>query len=382
MMKSQHQHNIGFVFFLEFCSRNCPSADMFNYISESEGAVVATCLLCHIKLHEPDPNEMAWHHKQCSKGRRINNIRNVIDDGASNEIQYIFESAVSQRELDGQRKVNRGISAPGFLIKLVQTSKGLERNSECQVCKKTKVKPSQTYFTVHRLVYNFPIHNENLFIKLINVSSTSRHCQIPGEVLLSVSTQPFDMTISSSIDDSQNLADSNRICFICNTSTSESFVSLYETLSQHSNTPVYDFVWKFLDNKPSVRDDSIDAANSDWSSLCAGCLNKINEYDLACMTAANLEEELRWELSQTEDIYTRQHNAVVQEEVEQAVEMPPAPMYVDVSEEAINLDSLPPAEVITTTHTENIDPIDNVRCTIELSDDEEPQTIELSDDDS
>lgn len=151
-------HWFGF-FSLEFCRRNCPSAYYFNYISESEGAVVATCLLCHIKLHEPEPNAMAWHYKQCSKGQRFNNIRNVVDNGgASNEIQYIFESAVSQRELDGQRKVNHGISAPGFLIKLVQTPRGLERNSECQVCRKTKVKPSQAYFAVHRLVYKF-YHN-------------------------------------------------------------------------------------------------------------------------------------------------------------------------------------------------------------------------------
>lgn len=110
-----------------------------------------------------------------------------------------------------------------------------------------------------------------------NFHVNRKHCTLPSEVLLSVSTQPFDMTISSSIDDAPTpiATPLSRICFLCNTTESETFVNLYEALTLHSNTPVFDFVWKFLDDKPSVRDDTVDAANSNWNSICMGCHNKI-----------------------------------------------------------------------------------------------------------
>lgn len=214
-----------------------------------------------------------------------------------------------------------------------------------------------------------------------------KHCILPSEVLLSVTTQPFDMTISSSIDETTAPAAAaaavpiNQVCFLCNTTECDTFVNLYDTSTSHSNTPVFDFVWKFLDDKPSVRDDTVDAANSNWNALCIGCFQKINEYDLACETATRLEEELRWELSQTEATYAAQQNTAHSSN-------PAAPTHIEVIEEIhivnepINLDSPPPADELA-----NDDPIDDT--TIELSDDDdgatqaadENQTIELSDDD-
>lgn len=220
-----------------------------------------------------------------------------------------------------------------------------------------------------------------------------KHCELPSQVLLSVSTQPFDMTISSSIDEPATqmapvAVPIGQICFLCNTTESETFINLYEALTTHSNTPVFDFVWKFLDDKPSVRDDTVDAANSNWNSLCIGCFQKINEYDLACETATRLEEELRWELSQTEATYAAQQNTA-----HSSSQLPPG--HIEIVEEihivndTINLDSPTPPEEETT----NGDPIDD---TIELSDDEDAapaatatnanenqtiESIELSDDD-
>lgn len=213
--------------------------------------------------------------------------------------------------------------------------------------------------------------------------------------MLSVTTQPFDTTISSSIVDTTTPAPVvipiTRICFLCNTTESESFVNLYEALTSHSNTPVFDFVWKFLDDKPSVRDDTVDAANSNWNSLCIGCFQKIDEYDLACETASRLEEELRWELSQTEATYAAQQNTA-----HSSYQIPP-PAHIEVVEEVhvpnenetINLDEFPlsPPPPPSAEEQTNGDPIDD--STIELSDDDDDDgnaidkstTIELSDDD-
>lgn len=202
------------------------------------------------------------------------------------------------------------------------------------------------------------------------------------------------MTISSSIDDAtaSTPAPLSCICFLCNTTESEKFLNLYEAITFHSNTPVFDFVWKFLDDKPSVRDDTVDAANSNWNSICVGCFNKINEYDLARETANRLEEELRWELSQTEATYAaalensaaHSSNPIQPPNVQVVEEI----QIVNINYEAVNLESQPAEE-------QNEDPIDD--STIELSDDDENggepdivtvvnfddenQTIEVSDDD-
>lgn len=242
------------------------------------------------------------------------------------------------------------------------------------------------------------INSNIVFSKIRHFSHIRRKCPLPGDVLFSVSTQPFDTTISSSIDGDYYSASTSRTCFICNTAASESFVNMYETVSLHSNTPVYDFVWKFLDDKPSVRDDSIDAANANWSSLCNKCLNKINEYDLALMAAAKIEEELRWELSQTEQLFAGQDGNditieddeqpnVGQDDQHQTVEdeMLPVLIFNRIAEdETINLDSPPPSEDNEVDTISDNAQNDETQYTIELSDDEdeaETQAIELLSDD-
>lgn len=130
---------------------------LFKYIHENEanGVIQAVCLLCHTVLLEPKSGPIATHYKKCSDKRKLTiEARNVIInaniDEPSNEIQFIHETAVTQRELDGQRRVNHGISAPGFLVSFISTSKGLERIGQCLVCRKSVKKPSQAYFSYHR----------------------------------------------------------------------------------------------------------------------------------------------------------------------------------------------------------------------------------------
>lgn len=119
------------------------------------GVVQAICLLCNTKLCEPKSGPIVQHYKRCSTKHRLTiEARNAIINAhiaeQSPEVQFIYETAVTQRELDGQRRVNHGISAPGFQVSFVMSPKGLERVGECQVCRKSMKKPSQAYFAYHR----------------------------------------------------------------------------------------------------------------------------------------------------------------------------------------------------------------------------------------
>lgn len=250
-------------------------------------------------------------------------------------------------------------------------------------------------------------------------NSPSRNCALP--VLLSVDTQPFDPTISSStinystfviddVEDGGNEEEMNPFeaistCFICNTRTAESYVSMYESVTTHSNAPIYDYVWNFLNDKPSVRDESSDGANSNWNLICMECYNKINQYDFACVTATRLEKELRDELTLTEALYAPQQD--IQNEY-QTDEIGDDYAYdeeeiVDQNYETTSTDANNPLHIADTDNPNGIDVGDaSAHCVIELSDAESDdeqcdqqnsvrtlehsntqndETIELSDDD-
>lgn len=171
-------------------------------------------------------------------------------------------------------------------------------------------------------------------------------------------------------------------CFICNTKSSESFVGLYDTVSSHSNTPLYDFVWRLLDDQPSVRDDSVEAANSNWSLLCAQCFNKINQYDLACSTVAKLEKELRDDLALTEALYAPQQQIDEANSTEDCVSIcddddrDPFQATSDIPDGSGQQEG----DVAPDNDTDDA----NAQCIIELSDgeNEDTQAIELSDDEN
>lgn len=263
----------------------------------------------------------------------------------------------------------------------------------------------------HFLIIFFPL--------IIIGNSPSRNCALP--VLLSVDTQPFDPTISSStinystfvIDDDEDGGNEEEMnpfeaistCFICNTRTAESYVSMYESVTTHSNAPIYDYVWNFLNDKPSVRDESSDGANSNWNLICMECYNKINQYDFACVTATRLEKELRDELTLTEALYAPQQD--IQNEY-QTDEIGDDYAYdeeeiVDQNYETTSTDANNPLHIADTDNPNGIDVGDaSAHCVIELSDAESDdeqsdqqnsvrtlehsntqndETIELSDDD-
>lgn len=406
------------------CRRNCPSKMLFKYVNQNQGnrGFTAICMACRTKIYGRSKYEMSLHyHKKCTTliQQSNNDAQGTFDNTNHNDsitefdenetpdgIEYIREDAVSRREMDGQLKLQQihdvSSIAQGFMFKYLAMPNGLIRIAECQQCMKQIRRPFNWKLPQHRKV-----------------------CPLIGELLVTVSTQSlptqnspklFDMTISSSnVDDDGATATTSamtstmKICFICNTTSSEFFVSLYETLSAHSQTQIFDFVWKFLDDQPTVRDDSIDGANSNWSLVCSRCLNKINQYDFACVTATRLEQELRDELSQTEAFYSGQEtvddmneeqetidesNEVQQQQQQEQeeqqsnepsgniqTERPVSEMLVDPLDVPINLDSPPPIQIDTNEQQQNEEAsAEGTRCIIELSDDEDAQAIELSDD--
>lgn len=129
------------------------------------------------------------------------------------------------------------------------------------------------------------------------------------EVLISVQTvnsAPENASASSQTptvivnDPSSNASANQQICFICNSSSDRPFSDLYGTPSSHSTTPIYDFVWKFLGGKPSVRNDATDASSLNNDVVCAGCLDMLNKYDEAHTNSKLFKREIRRKLDKTE----------------------------------------------------------------------------------
>lgn len=92
-------------------------------------------------------------------------------------------------------------------------------------------------------------------------------------------------------------------CYICNSVSEFFYQSLTETKSKHSNTRICDIIRKFMDEK---NDDSMtfDGINSDEDGVCVECMGRIEEYDLAYVTAENIESEFRAKLSRKKAIKT------------------------------------------------------------------------------
>lgn len=85
-------------------------------------------------------------------------------------------------------------------------------------------------------------------------------------------------------------------CYICNNTSMFYCKNIYKLSSKHSETPICDFIVKFLGKETSrlCHEENI---------VCSDCLSKIDEYDLACITVERVERELRDTLLHTESIY-------------------------------------------------------------------------------
>lgn len=107
---------------------------------------------------------------------------------------------------------------------------------------------------------------------------------------------------NSSIVRQQN---GSQVCFICNTTTSQSFADLYGTMAAYSGKSIFDFIWKFLDDKPSVRNDTMDATSLGREVVCSECLRMINGYDNARVAAKQYKKLLQNRLTITENFYQK-----------------------------------------------------------------------------
>lgn len=88
-------------------------------------------------------------------------------------------------------------------------------------------------------------------------------------------------------------------CYICDKKSVFYCKNIYKLTSKHSETLICDFIRKFLDNQLSRRPDDTESE----SIVCIECLNKIDEYDLACITVKRVEKELREILLRTESLH-------------------------------------------------------------------------------
>lgn len=98
-------------------------------------------------------------------------------------------------------------------------------------------------------------------------------------------------------------------CYICNTTSVFYSRNLFKTKSKYSETRICEFIRKFLGNYPSERE-LISNSNENEHCVCIECLNKIDEYDLATMTAKRMESELRDILLHTEALFYRDSKSI------------------------------------------------------------------------
>lgn len=78
-------------------------------------------------------------------------------------------------------------------------------------------------------------------------------------------------------------------CYICRTKSPFYCPNILIQTSRHTDTPIIKFLEKF--SGQGIFDTSDKTLIN--QVICEDCLLKINEYDLACMTAQNIENELR-----------------------------------------------------------------------------------------
>lgn len=95
----------------------------------------------------------------------------------------------------------------------------------------------------------------------------------------------------------------SQACFICNTTNSQSFVDLYGTMAAHSGKSIFDYIWKFLGGKPSVRNETMRASSLCQDVVCSECLSMINGYDNARVDAKRYKKLLQNRMAITEIFY-------------------------------------------------------------------------------
>lgn len=104
-------------------------------------------------------------------------------------------------------------------------------------------------------------------------------------------------------------------CYICNNTSVFYSRNLFKTKSKYSETRTCEFIRKFLGDYPSEREYESISCDGNDHCVCIECLNKIDEYDLAIMTAKRVETELRDLLLHTEAAFYRDSKTIRTEEL-------------------------------------------------------------------
>lgn len=112
-------------------------------------------------------------------------------------------------------------------------------------------------------------------------------------------------TTNSTLTNQSN--ENENVCFICNSTENNSFKSMYTTVSGASKTVIFDFVWKFMGGRPSVRNETTDASCMN-EVVCGECLDLINEYDTARADAIDLRCGLINKITETEKQIVKAQN--------------------------------------------------------------------------
>lgn len=105
-----------------------------------------------------------------------------------------------------------------------------------------------------------------------------------------------------------SVATNPKFCFVCNAPSNDSFVKMFGTVSTYSKKAIFDFIWKFLDCKPSVRHETADASSMNDEVICTECFKLICDYDVARSQTKRLKKQIRQKLAVTEAYFEQSQN--------------------------------------------------------------------------
>lgn len=91
-------------------------------------------------------------------------------------------------------------------------------------------------------------------------------------------------------------------CFICDTKTIIYCENVYTLRSIHTDTPVVEILKKFAEEL-DISTIWNQSRKSTSLIICQMCMIKINEYDLACLTAKTMESQLKDLLQRKEEFH-------------------------------------------------------------------------------
>lgn len=168
-------------------------------------------------------------------------------------------------------------------------------------------------------------------------------------MLVTTTTTPHERNTNENDDEIQDV----KQCFICDSSVQirsnsdqRDHVNLYNTNTSHSDTPIYDLVWKFLGEKPSQRNLTATEADSQWNLVCLNCFQNIEDYDFATSESQRLEKVLMAKLSITEKAYEERNNVEEQNNVEENDETNEADEDAEMAETDDDIEIIEANEII------------------------------------